>query len=161
MMKWDEITSNEKIFEFVESLLLKLQGNLRSEFCERFLKKVFFSVGIHCKERLLMIVSKITKMGKIQQLIKEKNYIDAILAEFETSNSFNEASLNASIVMNFADTLSEEQINRIVNAAISNDQITYSWGAQNVLKNLSLYTRVRFLRKISKTFFPMGSLKNS
>lgn len=50
------------------------------------------------------------------------------------------AGLNAEIMLNLADILNEEEINRVIDAALLNDQITYSWSARPLLKIfLSMY----------------------
>jgi hypothetical protein len=135
LMEWGSLEANQNIFVFMTNAIkFESNMNLQTEFCEKLLRKTLYGVSIPAKNKLLLILVEITKLDRIKNLIKEKNFVDLILTEFETSNSFDRASINASIILNLATILNGEQINRVVDAIISNDQITYSWGAQNMLK---------------------------
>jgi hypothetical protein len=135
LMEWDDIRVNQNIFVFIENVIkLETNTNLQLEFCEKLLRKILYGVDIPAKDNLLSIVVEITKLDKIKNLIKERKFIDLILTEFETSNSFQRASANAGIILNLASLLNEEQINRVMDAAITNSQISYSWDAQEPLK---------------------------
>jgi hypothetical protein len=134
LIKLNEVRSNENLFAFIENVV-KLEGNLdlQLEFCEKLLKRTFWGTSIESKERLLQIIMEITKLDRVKKLIKEKNFVNGILVEFETSSSFNLASLNTSIMLNIATMLNGEQIDRVIDAIISNNQIHYSWGARSSL----------------------------
>lgn len=141
LMEEGSIEANQNIFIFIKNAIkFETNTNLQSEFTEKLIRKISYDTGFSAKQRLLLIIADITKLENVRKLIKERNLVNIILTEFETSNSFEQASINASIIFNLHDILSVEQINRVVNAIISNDQITYSWGAQNTLKKfISIY----------------------
>ena len=74
-------------------------------------------------------------------MIEKKGLINSLIVEYESSNTYNIASYNAEIMLNLAPLMNRDQIIRVVDAALSNDQITFSWGARSSLnKFLSLYS---------------------
>ena len=91
---------------------------------------------LYGKLKLLNIISELTRLEHVKHFVKEKNLIDLLVAEFKLSNSFYEAAENARIMLNLGPRLTTEQINRIAMAALSNDQILYSYGAQDALEAL-------------------------
>jgi hypothetical protein len=103
------------------------------------------------KEIILPIVAELTQLSSIKNQIKEKKLINLILAEYELSSSFNIAGSNTEVVLNLADILTEEELNRVIDAALSNGQIAYSWKARGLLKKLlSIYQNRIAEEKVKK-----------
>jgi len=88
------------------------------------------------KLKLLGIIAELTRLEHVRNFVKEKNLIKLLMAEFKLSGSYKEAAENAQIMLNLESCLTPEQINRIAMAALSNDQILYSYGAQDALRVL-------------------------
>jgi hypothetical protein len=90
------------------------------------------------KEIILPIVAELTQLSSIKNQIREKGLINLILTEYEQSSSFNIAGFNTEVVLNLADILNAEELNRVIDAALSNGQISGSWKARDLLKKLLL-----------------------
>jgi hypothetical protein len=69
-----------------------------------------------------------------EMLIKQ-GYPNTILSEFINSHSFENANDNSAMLLVFRDQFTQEQIKRIINGCIENDQINYSFGARAKLRN--------------------------
>jgi len=142
LLDWTEIEAHKELFEFLKATL-KAETNiaLQSELFEIILRKTLLTtISSSGKEESLPIIAEFTKLSHIRELIRDKNLVSIILTEYETSSSFMIAGWNAEIILNLSPLLGDEGINRVVEAALSNDQITYSFSARASLKKfLSLY----------------------
>jgi len=140
LLSWKEVEYYKGMFDFLEATL-KMESNtaLQSELLEILLRRTLTDIS-HGKERLLPIIAKFTRLNHIKDFIKQKGLIELIIAEYETSGSFMIAGWNAEIILNLAPILNDKELNRIVDAVLTNDQIMYSWSARPYLKKLlSLY----------------------
>jgi hypothetical protein len=72
----------------------------------------------------------------VKEMLLEEGYLEKIVPEFASSYSFEEASNNSSMLLNFRDKFSPEQLHTIIRACIENDQIYYSFGARAKLRGL-------------------------
>lgn len=135
LLKWDEIRANEGLFEFLRAAL-KVESNitLRNELFDILLTRTLIGMPFLAKEKLLTIIAEFTRLSSIREFIRENKRINQIITEFEMSNSFAMAAINAEIILNLASLLDKEQVNRVIDAALSNDQIFYSWGARSSLR---------------------------
>jgi len=88
------------------------------------------------KLKLLSIIAELTRLEHVKNFVKEKNLIKLLMAEFKLSDSYKEAAENAQIMLNLESCLTPEQINWIAIVALSNDQILYSYDAQDALRVL-------------------------
>jgi len=137
LLKWNEIKVYEALFDFLlEAMKIESNTNLQIELFEIVIQKTLIGGPSFGKEKLLSIISEMTRLNPIANFIKEKGLIDLIITEFEYSNSFNIAAYNAKILANLAYLLNEKQVNQIIDVALTNNQITYSWGAASHLKKI-------------------------
>lgn len=135
LMSWDELKANEALFEFLKvALKTEPSNSVKVELFDILLRRTLVSGSFFDRERLLRIIAEFTRLSSIRNFIKEKVYINQFLVEFEMSDSFAVAAANAEIVLNLSPLLDGEQINRIVEASLSNDQILFSYGARSSLK---------------------------
>ena len=151
LLSWKEIDSYKGLFDFLE-VALKMESDpiLQNELFEILLRRTLTDVS-YGKEKLLAIIAKFTRLTHIRNFIKEKELVEPLITEYETSGSFVIAGWNAEIMLNLAPVFNKKEINRIVDAALSNDQITYSWSARSSLKKfLSLYRKKIPSEKIKK-----------
>jgi indole-3-glycerol phosphate synthase len=139
LLDWREIQAYEGVFEFLKASL-KSESNpvLQNELFDILLTRTLIDVPSFVKEKLLAIIAEFTRLSSIKKFIREKGHINSIIAEYEMSNSFSIAGFNAEIILNLSSLLDNEQLNRIVDAALSNDQIAFSWGARSSLKKFLL-----------------------
>jgi len=85
-------------------------------------------VQLSCKE-IIKILKNNSKF--------EKSLSDSLIKAFLNSKNFEEAKNKSRLLLEFDDMLTAEQINKIIEGSIQNDQIYYSFGAQNVLRELT------------------------
>jgi hypothetical protein len=108
------------------------------------------------REKLLRIIAELTELGSIKKFLKEGGRIEQLIRAFEASDSFEEAAVNAAILLNLSSFLNEEQVNRIVDASLSNDQIHHSRGAKYNLKRILILHKDKIqedkLRKLYEAF---------
>jgi len=152
LLSREEIETNKSLFEFLKATL-KAETNiaLQVDLFEIMLYRALLATLPPAKEKLLPIIAEFTKLSHIKEFIRKKNLVNAILTEYEASNSFMIAGSNAEIVLNLVPILNRAEINRVVEAALSNDQITYSWSARPHLKKfLSLCQDKISKKKVKK-----------
>ena len=140
LLDWEEVKSYKGLFDFLKAAL-KMESNtvLQNELFEIVLHRTLMDISIG-KEELLPIIAEFTRLSHIRNFIKEKGLVEPLITEYETSGSFMIAGWNAQIMLNLAPIFSDREINRVVDAALSNDQIIYSWSANYSLKKFfSLY----------------------
>lgn len=132
---WEELTGSNQLFDFIKAALkmepdIKVQGSL----FETILNGTLIISPSWGKEKLLHVIAEFTRLSNLRELIKSKGYIGTIISEFEMSNSFDLASINAEVLLNIANFLDTAQINRVADAILSNDQIYGSYGARSSIK---------------------------
>ncbi|MBA7501465.1 hypothetical protein ES706_00035 [subsurface metagenome] len=137
LLNWSEISANERLFQFLR-LALDAEKEMQAKI-ELF--SVFFSTFSqrtipYGRDKLLSIVAEFTRTAPIKKWISKTKQTDWLISEFECSNSFATAGTNAEIVANLAPILNEKQIDEIVKAALSNNQIYYSFAARRHLMEL-------------------------
>ncbi len=140
LLDWKKVEIHKELFDFLKNTL-KMETDivLQSEFFGILLRRTLIGIS-EGKEKLLSIIAEFTRLSHIRAFIKGRNLVNPILAEYESSGSFIIAGWNAEVIRNLAPILTNEEINRVVDAALSNDQITCSYNARPFLKKfLSLY----------------------
>ena len=85
---------------------------------------------------LLGQVSKYAELSEIRQTVSDQGLMNRFVSEFETSPTFARGALNSEIIAKLQPMLTRNQIERVVEAAIANNQIYDSWGAYNHLRRL-------------------------
>lgn len=135
LLSWNEIKANKFLFEFLKAALkTESVSSVKTELFSIILNRTFVTEHLGIREELLDIIAEFTKIGLIKIFIKEKGYIEQLIAGFEVSDSYAIAAANAEIILNLSPLFNSEQINRILDASLSNDQILYSVGANSRLK---------------------------
>ena len=123
------------IFNFMQSSLNKLIDKpVLMNLLEIVIRKARNIRLAKDEEKLLSIILNFLKLDDIKEFIKKKGLVDVLLKEYERSWSFNVAGLTAEIISEIAELLTPEEINRVVEVALSNDQILYSWKARAPLE---------------------------
>jgi len=123
-----------------DALDMCLQENRRASLTlfQIFFREFAFRSLPFCKEKLLPIVAKYVQFNVIQHWIRGQNLIDWFVSEFERSPTFVSGALNSEIVANLSPVLSKSHIDRIVEGALTNNQIYQSWQAPSHLRRLFL-----------------------
>jgi hypothetical protein len=101
-----------------------------------FFREFAFRSLPFCKEKLVPIVAKYVQFNSIRDWICGQNLTDWFVSEFERSPTFVSGALNSEIVANLGPVLSRNHIDRIVEAALTNNQIYQSWQAPSHLRRL-------------------------
>jgi hypothetical protein len=147
LMDWSEVRDDWKIFAFLkEAIKMESDPTLQAEVFGIMLEQTVTSGYFEGKEKLIEIIQAFTPLGSIKKLIKERKLIDPLIEEFKSSYSYARAGINAQIILNIASLLDNEQANRVVDSALSNDQIKDSYSAKDCLKKFLLVCK----DKISK-----------
>ena len=128
----------KKLAEFSKRIILEEKDDKTR--CELF--ALLFEVtyhrilNYHTKMYLLKIVSEVTSLQVICNWIKSRNCLNEIITEFSKSNSFDMAGINSKIIYNLASIMNDEEIIKIIDASIENDQIYNSFKARSILEKL-------------------------
>jgi len=137
LLDWNEIVANEALFDFVKDALKTESSNAtRNELFSTLLHMTLVSKSPFASERLLQLIADLTKLSSIRNFLKRSGKINQIITEFEDSSSFAMAKATSEILLNLSPILDKDQMNKIVDASLSNDQIHDSWGARQNLKKL-------------------------
>jgi len=143
--EWKEIAPNENLFKF-----LKLVVRLREEKIRllQLLYDCFIRATVRIgREEMLSIFAELTRMVTVKNWIADKGDTDIFVREFANSRSFEMAGINAEIVLNLLPVLSDEQIDRVIESATSNDQINNSYKAKVHLQEIISYSEGRVKRE--------------
>jgi len=89
------------------------------------------------KLNLLYILNDLTKYEEVKNLIKTNDDLKTvILAEYKTSNTYYESGVLSSILINILSALNNAEIISIIDYAISNSQITFSYNAHDNINKI-------------------------
>jgi len=134
---------------FIEEVIKK-DNSILEELSEIIINNLISSGN--SKLNLLYILNDLTKYEEVKNLIKTyDNLKTAILAEYKTSNNYYESGVLSSILINILSALNNEEIISIIDYAISNSQITFSYNAHdNINKIIARFERIIPKEKIVK-----------
>lgn len=91
---------------------------------------------------IMEVLTEVCDKPPVVDFLRDKGYIDFIVSNFCSSNSFDQASINADVIAKISYVLTISQIEQIFLAIASNDQIRYSFGAQETLPSfIALYKK--------------------
>lgn len=148
LMNWREVREHWALFSFLKDAL-KMESDpiLQAEVLGIMIEQTITSGYFAGKENLIEVIKDFTPLGSMKKLIKERRLIDPIIEEYESSVSYNRAGINAQIISNIASLLNNEQANRVVDAALSNDQIKDSYAAKDCLKKFLSMCKAKILKE--------------
>jgi Fe2+ transport system protein FeoA len=109
-------------------------------------------------ELMMEILGEVGALSSVMNMLQEKNYTDWIVSRFVNSGSFDSAGVNARVIANIGPILSGSQIEQVFQAILENEQIRYSWSAQQHLINfVAMYGKrvnPNLLKKVREEFPP-------
>lgn len=81
----------------------------------------------------MTVLSELVSSKSVVDMLKEKGHLDWAVATFARSGSFETAGRSAVLIGRVANFLTKEQLEEVLNAMDSNEQIRFSYSAQNNL----------------------------
>jgi len=132
-----EVSKMAYLFDALDACL---QENRRPSLTlfQVFFREFAFRSLTFCKDKLLVIVAEYVQFNAIQNWIRDQNLTEWFVSEFERSSTYVSGALNSEIVANLSPVLSKSHIDRIVEGALTNNQIYESWQAPPHLRRLFL-----------------------
>ena len=130
-----EYLENQKPFQLLDLVYERLQNESKKiELLDKIIQ--FALKSNYAADFFISKLQNYTSSHSIQKKAAEKGWLDAFLSLFASSNSYGNAKTTSAILANFSEHFSALQVENIVSAALSNDQISNSWGAQANLKKI-------------------------
>ena len=130
---WEDCEEFDGIFSFINLLL-------KSPFTdEEFLKifeiilKKFLEISDFRIEKLRDKIRESIQKGPVKKWIRENQLIDDLIKVFLESKSFKQAEINSRMVYPFAEELSENQVIKILEKVVINDQIYDSYKTKPII----------------------------
>lgn len=115
--------------------------NIREE-VYKLIHDAYFSRTVKYSESLYAILKESFEDSTIRKLIiREEGYLDHYIDDFCRSRSYAEASNKSDFLLKFNDKLNEEQIDRVADCSLSNDQIYEPNNVKRKLKEVFPYHR--------------------
>jgi hypothetical protein len=148
----EEDKINECFLKFLKESIKFESGDLQVKFLDILINRTLVA-PLFIREKLLRIIAELTELGSIKEFLKEGGRIEQLIRAFEASDSFEEAAVNAAILLNLSSFLNEEQVNRIVDASLSNDQIRHSWGAKHKLERILILHKDKIQENKLRKFY--------
>ena len=130
---WSEVRDNKRLFDFIKYAIKERQEE-RIQLFEMFFNSFFPTSVIYARGELLSTLAELIHIVSIKNWIIESGHIEILISELVKSRSFDIAGTNTGIILGFLPHLSAEQLNTILEASISNDQIHFSYSAKNNLE---------------------------
>jgi hypothetical protein len=128
-----EARINLNVFTFVYNAVLERNREEGSELFEMILTWYFQTVTPASKEAMLKIFASLTRLSHLKEVVRKKNFASQFVSEFGISHSYDVAGTNAEILKNIQFLLSETDYTKIVEFALSNEQVLGSWKAKEYL----------------------------
>lgn len=127
---------NIGIFEFMSAAILERNRTEGAELLEKLLTWYFQTVTPSCKEVMLKTFAHLTRLSHLKEVVARTNLASSFVAEFGLSDSYEIAAINAEILMNIQRFLSDTDLVKVVDSALTNDQIFQSWEAKRYLTKI-------------------------
>lgn len=128
--------NNKGIFNFISSAILERNRKEGAELFEALLRWFFQTATPNCREAILEIFARLTRLSHLKKVISKTDMVSSFVAEFGASDSYRIAGFNTEILQNIKLFLSETDCGKIVDFALSNDQILDSWVAHRYLMKI-------------------------
>jgi len=129
-------SENAKVFDFVLAAILERNKEEGAELFEILLNWFFGTVTPSCKRLMLKMFAHLTRASYLKKVVSDAQMVSGFVAEFAASASYETAGVNSEILQNMKSALSESNCRRIVESALSNDQIHDSWRAKEYLRKI-------------------------
>jgi len=111
-----------------------------------------------CKDLLLRQVAMYVELNDIREIVRARGLTEWFVYEFENSMTFAMGAINSEIVARLQPILTRDHFRRIVEAALTNNQIYESWGARDHLRRFFALCD-RWLTDEQRAKLKMRSLK--
>ena len=128
--------ANANIFDFIKTAIIERSREEGALLFEELLNWYFGTVTPNCKHSILKILARLTSLSHLKEVISRTDRTGSFVAEFGVSYSYDIAGINAEILQNIQVYLSRIDCRRIVDFALSNDQILGSWRAKDYLRKI-------------------------
>ncbi len=135
---WSEVEENKRLYDFVMYAIIERDAD-RINLFDLFLNSCFPAPSFYVQSKLLSVLAEIVKIKSIRNWILHKEYVDKIISELENSRTFHDGGLNTEMILPFLKYLTSEQLNQVIDASNSNNQIHFSYKAEPNLKMILGY----------------------
>lgn len=129
-------SEHANVFNFILMAVLQRNKEEGAKLFEILLNWFFGTVTPSCKDIMLKIFAHLTKASYLKKVVSDAKMTSSFVAEFAASTSYDRACLNSEILQNIKPFLSPFDCSRIVESALSNDQILYSRSAKEYLRKI-------------------------
>jgi hypothetical protein len=137
---YSEYLENQKPFQLLDLVYERLQNESKKiELLDKIIQFVLKSY--YASDFFTSKLQNYTSSPGIQKRAVEKGWLDVFLSLFASSNSFEKAKETSAILANFSEHFTAIQVENIASVALSNDQISNSWGAQENLKKILIVNK--------------------
>jgi len=137
---WTQVKDSQNFFDFIKYAIKERQKE-RTQLFEIFFDSFFPTSIIYGRKELLSTLRELVNIVSIRRWIIKKGHTDTLVSELVRSRSFDIAGINTEIILGFLQCLTTEQLNTIIDASISNDQIHGSYRAKTNLKAILAHCR--------------------
>lgn len=127
---------DKSVFSFISLAILQRNRKEGTELFEELLNWFFQTVTPSCKSIMLEMLAYLTRLSHLKGVVTKTNTVGSFVAEFGSSNSYIIAGINSEILQNIKSFLSPDDCRKIVDFALSNDQILFSWRANDYLRKV-------------------------
>lgn len=129
-------SEHTNVFNFVLAAILERNKEEGAKLFETLLDWFFGTVTPSCKNLMLKMFAHLTRASYLKKVVSDAKVVSSFVAEFAASTSYETAGVNCEILQNIKSSLSKSDCRRVVESALSNDQIYDSWRAKEYLRKI-------------------------
>ena len=128
--------SNQSVFDFVKISILERRKSQAEELLGCLLDWYFQNPTPFSNEEFLKIFEELARVGLAKEVIRKKRMAGLFVAEFGKSHTWEMAAVTTRILVCIQSLLSTDELDRMVNHILTNDQIQSSFSAQEYLEKM-------------------------
>ncbi|KKM24579.1 MAG: hypothetical protein K940chlam5_01008 [Candidatus Anoxychlamydiales bacterium] len=151
---WEEVEKNAILFDFLHfSIILREDKDETIALLELLIKNINakkIKGYVKLYERFIIYLD----IDYLKDLIIKNNHLKVLLNLFINSYNWRDAEITSGILLHFKDTFSQDQVIKIINASLENDQIYGSGGGRRnvikIIKTKSELIRPNLVKKLKE-----------
>lgn len=136
LLNYNELKTNENLFEFMKMAIQHRDKPDGVQLFQNLLDWFFGTATPYCRHLVLQVFSELTKLSYLKKVVSKAGRIGSFIAEFGSSNSYEIAGTNTEILFNLCSLFSNTDLEKVVDFALSNDQIHCSWKGRRYLNKI-------------------------